>query len=156
VTEFDPAAGTPISTMHQGQGTRRKQAAISLVQLITNPEKFDGAEVLLVGYLAMDRPGREDIQGFLHLNKEDALRMLGANVELSFSQCGKGKDADPLVRSSDAMKHDQRYVAIHGRFVATPDHPMRPGMVCSITVLNDLPNAVQDRGDVAGAGGGTR
>jgi hypothetical protein len=43
------------------------------------------------------------------------------------------------------MNHNERYVAIHGQFSSTPDAPARPGIVCGITLLNDLLDADEGR-----------
>lgn len=131
-----------------------RQTATSVVQLLANPERYDGSESRVNGFLQMDRPDREDIQAFLHLNQEDADRMLGTHIEVSFWKCDEKPLLDPLIPVGEAMRHDRKYVAVTGKFVASPSSPSRVGVLCGISELLELPEPGQpSREESSGAAG---
>lgn len=131
---------------------RTRRVATSVVQLIANPEKYDGAEARLVGFLTMSQPDRD--VGSLHLNREDADRLLGANVEVSFGRCDEKVPLDPLIPVAQAFRNDRKYVSMTGRFLARPDSSTSVGVVCDISELGarQLPDEANG-GEPPGAAG---
>jgi hypothetical protein len=87
-----------------------RPVSVSLIQLIANPDKFDGALVSVRGYL-LRMGGNHDIAAhLLFLHKEDAENELGNSV---------------LVVPSDQMRRDQEkilrmYVTLVGTYHLVP------------------------------------
>jgi hypothetical protein len=83
---------------------------VALVQLIANPEDFDGKVVTVRGYLLMIG-GHGDIGAtFLNLSREDADNMLGNAIVVVAS--------DQMRR--DEEKIDRMYITLTGHFYAVP------------------------------------
>jgi hypothetical protein len=83
---------------------------LSLIQLMANPEKFDGKLVTVQGFLRIGQEPKHGIEAVLYLHEEDAKNLLGNLV---------------LVTSSDQMwrdreKIDRMYVVLTGSFRAVP------------------------------------
>jgi len=49
---------------------------VSLIELISNPEKFDGKVVTVQGFLALDRRRHDLLAHYLYLHREDADNLL--------------------------------------------------------------------------------
>jgi hypothetical protein len=83
---------------------------VSLIQLIANPEQFDGTLVSAQGYLVRVGGDHDITAHFLYLHKEDADNQLGNSI---------------LVVANDQMRRDQEkidhmYVRLIGTFRAVP------------------------------------
>lgn len=116
--------------------SRPRRTAISLVQLIANPEYFDGARVAIAGYLTMDDVQNEVAQGSLSLSRDDVVHGLGNAVSLSFSKCDAADEAPMKVE--EAINHKLRYVRVYGKFASGHGASPSPGVVCSIESIVDL------------------
>jgi hypothetical protein len=82
----------------------------TLIELLANPEKFDGSTVTVRGYF-MAVGGEHDISAyFLYLSREDAENLLGdAVVVVPTEQMRRDKE-----------KLDRMFVMLSGRFRAVP------------------------------------
>jgi hypothetical protein len=58
------------------QGKSIGPIAVTMVELIANPEKFDGKMVIVRGFLVIDREPRHGVESFLYLHEEDAKNLL--------------------------------------------------------------------------------
>ena len=95
----------PIPTVTQSSQTPSKwPETVSMLQLIANPEKYDGKTVGVVGFLRLEFEGNE-----LYLHKEDYDQRITKN--------GIWVDLSSKVKE-DADKLDMHYVLVFGRFNA--------------------------------------
>lgn len=131
-----------VSTANQGAGvavpSRPKPIATSIVQLIASPDRFDGSDVLVGGYLYVEKG--EEVDATLVSSPDDAMRGLGVSVELAFSRCGEG--APNSMPAEDIGTHDRRFVRIRGKFVAA-NGGLKPGTICSIQEIVDVPEPTE-------------
>lgn len=118
--------------------SRPKPFATSIVQLIASPDRFDGSDVLVGGYLYVEKS--EEVDATLVSNPDDALRGLGVGVEVAFSQCGDG--APRPIPEEEIGAHHRRFVRVRGKFVAGTGGPS-PGTICSIQEVVDVPEPTE-------------
>jgi hypothetical protein len=82
----------------------------TLIELLANPEKFDGVTVTVRGYFVSNDPKHDISAYFLYLNREDAENLLGdAVVVVPTEQMRRDKE-----------KLDRMFVMLTGRFRAVP------------------------------------
>ena len=82
----------------------------TLIELLANPEKFDGVTVTVLGYFVFDDREHDISAYFLYLNREDAENLLGdAVVVVPTEQMRRDKE-----------KLDRMFVMLTGRFHAVP------------------------------------
>lgn len=82
----------------------------TLIELLANPEKFDGVTVTVRGYFVFDDREHDISAYFLYLNREDAENLLGdAVVVVPTEQMRRDKE-----------KLDRMFVMLTGRFHAVP------------------------------------
>jgi 3-mercaptopyruvate sulfurtransferase SseA len=53
-----------------------------LIALLANPEKFDGKQITVFGYLVIDRQKKHIPEAFLFLHEEDANNLLPNSVQV--------------------------------------------------------------------------
>ncbi len=82
--------------------------AVNLIQLIANPEKFDGTAVAVKGFLRIDRERNHQGTVFLYLHQEDAKNLLDSSVSVVPNE--------QMLR--DEEKIDRKYVWLIGSFHA--------------------------------------
>lgn len=108
-----------------------RQKPTTLIELLANPEKFDGSIVTVRGYFVAIG-GEHDIAAyFLYLNREDAENLLGDAIVVV--------PTEPMRR--DKEKLDRMFVMLTGRFHAVPtaDKSFAPTIkdIVSCTVWSD-------------------
>lgn len=87
---------------------RKNEQYVSIIELIANPEKFDGKYVSVGGYLALSR----EYENSLFLDDNSYLAGMAANsIAVSFD------DSTTLLRKN-AEELDKSYVSIAGLFKA--------------------------------------
>jgi len=88
-----------------------RSVGVSMVQLITNPKKFDGKFVRVIGFLRLEFEGNE-----LYLHREDYENGITGN--------GISVNANPeIMKQSEAL--NMRYVLLEGTFRAgEPGEPV--------------------------------
>jgi len=59
---------------------------VSIIDVIANPEKYEGQKVAVIGFLVIEREPRHPIRASLHVHEEDAKRYLGNSVSIIPSQ----------------------------------------------------------------------
>jgi hypothetical protein len=64
----------------------QEKSSFGLIPLLANPERFDGKQVTLIGYLALDHQKKHAATAFLLLHEEDAENLLLNGVEVVPSQ----------------------------------------------------------------------
>lgn len=103
----------------------------TLIELLANPEKFDGSTVTVRGYFVVVGSEHDITAYFLYLNREDAENLLGDAVVVV--------PTDQIRR--DKEKFDRMFVMVTGRFHAVPtaDKTFLPTMkdILSCTVWSD-------------------
>lgn len=75
-----------------------------LIALLANPEKFDGKQITVFGYLVIDRQKKHAPEAFLFLHEEDANNLLPNSVQVLPSE--------QMLR--DAEKINRMYVMMTG------------------------------------------
>lgn len=82
----------------------------TLIELLANPEKFDGVTVTVRGYFVSNDPKHDISAYFLYSSREDAENLLGdAVVVVPTEQMRRDKE-----------KLDRMFVMLTGRFRAVP------------------------------------
>lgn len=111
-------------------------AALSVMQIIAAPEKYDGRVVGTVGYLAL-----RDDHGILYLHREDydfGLYVNGLNIQF-----------EPKLTGEDEARFNLHYVYLSGKFDAEDNGagPARAGSIkrTSMVILWSTPNASPTR-----------
>jgi hypothetical protein len=100
-------------------GLGQDRSTPSMIQLLANPEKFDGKVVTLIGFLTLDHQKHHAAMGFLSLHEEDAKNLLSNAV---------------MVVPSEQMLRDEEkiqgmYVIITGLLRLVPGTNDSHGMV---------------------------
>ncbi len=113
-----------------------KVQRLSLIQVIANPETWDGKKVLVIGYLDLTFEGSE-----LYVHQEDLehhLLMNGVRIRASAAKQYTGK-----------INH--KYVLIVGQFHAAPKEVFHPalGTIDSITEYRIWLGSEKETGDKA-------
>ena len=84
---------------------------VSLIQLLANPDKFDGKLVTVQGFLNLEHEKHHGARGFLFLHPEDANHLLGSNA-------ADVVPSEQMLR--DQEKIDGMYVTMTGLLQAVP------------------------------------
>jgi hypothetical protein len=87
--------------------SQTRPTAISLVQLLASPHKFDGKAVMAEGFLRFHRQPKHGLNVFLYLHEEDAKNLLVSNAILVIPSKQMLRDEEKL---------DRTYVHMTARF----------------------------------------
>jgi len=137
-----PLIDASVETQVARNGPRSTQPTrVPLVQLIADPDRFSGANVVVAGYLTADEPKADLIQAFLHLSREDASRHLNNYLPVSFIISESQGTGKRLIGFDDAHVHTHRYVMLHGKLNTTL---IPAGVICQITRIDDLSEKFDD------------
>lgn len=98
---------------------QERSAAVSIVELLANQDRFDGKLVTLVGFLTIDTQKKHAAMAFLHLHEEDAKHLLPNGLEVVPSQ--------QMLR--DQEKINGMYVVITGLLHIVPNENGSHGIV---------------------------
>jgi hypothetical protein len=82
----------------------------TIIQLLANPEKFDGKLVDIRGYLVIEHQPRHASQAAIWLHEEDARNILGNEIGVVPSE--------QMLRDEEKINHV--YVLLRGTFRAVP------------------------------------
>ena len=82
----------------------QEKPSAGLITLLANPDKFDGKQITVIGYLVLDRQKKHIPGAFLFLHEEDAKNLLPNSAQVIPSE--------QMLR--DAEKIDGLYVLITG------------------------------------------
>jgi hypothetical protein len=82
---------------------------VSLIQLIANPDKFDGKLIAVWGFLRVQHEEKHAVRIFLYLHQEDAKNMLTSNMIFV-------NPTDQMLKDEERI--DRMYVMLTGVFVA--------------------------------------
>ncbi len=98
------AAALLLTTASIPQATPPKPAVVSLIQLIANPDKYDGKPVAVIGFLRLEHEA-----DLLYLGKDDYENVILPNTLWVDATEEMGKDRNEL---------EMKYVRIEGIFKA--------------------------------------
>ena len=112
---------------------------ISLIQLIANPEKFDGKVVSVDGYLMIgEHPEFVGQQPILYLHEEDAKNLLLSNSVWVVP-------SDQMLRNRETLNH--MYVTVTGVFRASRGEGGTITQVQNFAIWSDPGHPVGRKGD---------
>lgn len=122
-----PLGAPPPKTIH----------AHSLIQLLAQPERMDGAQASISGFLVIEE-SQGGIGGAIHLDRDDWRFGLTNNVPLRFGPCQRSSTANPLLTIDEAKISHAReeYAIVRGTFEA--DRSVAGGVMCAITSITKL------------------
>jgi hypothetical protein len=99
-----------ISPAAPAASTQDPTIGVSLIELISNPEKFDKKTVEVTAFLVIEHQQRHAPQATLWLHQEDARNLLPNGIGVIPSES--------MLR--DEEKINDMYVRLRGKFLATP------------------------------------
>jgi hypothetical protein len=87
------------------QGDSKVAAPISMIQVLANPQAFDGKRIAVVGFLGLHKDGN-----ILYLHREDE--------EMALYKNGLNVDFDSPLTQDDVVRMNMHYVYLGGIFDA--------------------------------------
>jgi hypothetical protein len=95
---YDPGVRDALKTL------KNKHANLSIVNLIATPERYDGEQVQVRGYLHLENNGNA-----LYLNEDDYKNKITANaIWIQFNE--------KFAKSKGVLDYDNKYVILIGKF----------------------------------------
>jgi len=110
----------------------------SLISLIGRPDRFNGSNIAVSGYLVLDRARFPHHDGFLFLRREDATLgfLNGVFVDIKPCEVVRGNRERPVtVDRTTVSGNSEKYVTIYGSFAApkAETHFVELGSICGLT-----------------------
>ena len=93
------------------------KTAYSLVELISNPERFENSRVYVGGFLLVEKSEFDSSQGILFLHRDDYELGLGNEVKIQFDHCVRPSPGVETESFEHAMALNRQYVLVRGFFI---------------------------------------
>ena len=131
-------------------GPKVPRLQYSMIELLANPSRFQGADVGVVGYLVMDRVHEDEDDGTLFLERESARMNLTPNaLSVRFGPCRTRLAVEKrmLQLGTDPMPALPGYVMVRGILEPPPEEdPFGVATICAVSSVLGLEDPQQGSG----------
>jgi len=132
------------------RGPKVPRLQYSMIELLANPARFEGADVGVVGYMVMDKVHEDEDDATLFFERESARMNLTPNaLSVRFGPCRRKLAVGErmLKLGTDPMPALPGYVMVRGTFEPAPeDDPFGVATICAVSSVVLLQDPQQGTG----------